>query len=322
MIDITNLNKSFKGEKVLENINLHIKEGEIFGIIGKSGAGKSTLLRCINKLENKDSGSIKVNGEYIEVETSKSIRNYRREIGMIFQHFSLLERQNVYKNISIPLECWGYKKEEIEKRVHNLINLVGLKDKINERPKNLSGGQRQRVAIARALALNPKILLCDEATSALDPKTTKDILSLLREINEKLNITIIMVTHQMEVVTEICSRASIIEKGTIKDVDSVKNMFLNQPGSLKRLIGKDEILITNKNLLIRLIYEENKYKENMLTELILKFKGDVDIVSSKLEKFRDEIITVSTISVNKNSEMSLKDYLNIKSISWEVINNG
>ncbi|MEF9951624.1 MAG: methionine ABC transporter ATP-binding protein [Clostridium sp.] len=322
MIDITNLNKSFKGEKVLENINLHIKEGEIFGIIGKSGAGKSTLLRCINKLENKDSGSIKVNGEYIEVETSKSIRNYRREIGMIFQHFSLLERQNVYKNISIPLECWGYKKEEIEKRVHNLINLVGLKDKINERPKNLSGGQRQRVAIARALALNPKILLCDEATSALDPKTTKDILSLLREINEKLNITIIMVTHQMEVVTEICSRASIIEKGTIKDVDSVKNMFLNQPGSLKRLIGKDEILITNKNLLIRLIYEENKYKENMLTELILKFKGDVDIVSSKLEKFRDEIITVSTISVNKNSEMSLKDYLNSKSISWEVINNG
>ena len=229
MIDINNVGKSFNNKSVLKSINLHIQEGEIFGIVGHSGAGKSTLLRCLNGLESYDTGSIKVMGKEVKDLKGKEIRAFRKNLGMIFQNFNLLNRKNVYDNISLPLEVWGLEKSKIKTRVKELLNLVGLSDKAKSMPSELSGGQKQRVAIARALALNPSILLCDEATSALDPNTTKSILELLRKINNEFKITIVVVTHQMEVIKEICSKIAIIDEGEIKTSGKVEEIFL-KPG--------------------------------------------------------------------------------------------
>ncbi|MBP1745305.1 MAG: methionine transporter ATP-binding protein, partial [Firmicutes bacterium] len=200
MIQIRNLDKSFDGTQVLKDISIDIEAGDIYGIIGLSGAGKSTLLRCINGLEGYDSGSVSVMDMEVGGLDREGIRQLRRNLGMIFQNFNLLGRKDVFENIALPLELWGFDKDAVSGRVHELLKLVGLQDKIHEKPKNLSGGQKQRVAIARALALQPKVLLCDEATSALDPRTTKSILDLLKEINGKLGLTIVIITHQMEVV--------------------------------------------------------------------------------------------------------------------------
>ena len=191
MINIKNLNKHYGDTKVLNNISIDIKEGEIFAIVGHSGAGKSTLMRCINGLEDYTDGSLMVNNKEIKTLEKDELREFRKNIGMIFQHFSLIQRKTVFENIALPMELWGYKKDEILIKVKDLLALVGLSEKIHSYPKELSGGQKQRVAIARALTLNPDILLSDEATSALDPNTTTSILNLLKQINEKLNITIL-----------------------------------------------------------------------------------------------------------------------------------
>lgn len=196
MIEVSHINKSFESLKVLKNVSFTIEEGQVYGIIGHSGAGKSTMLRCINGLEGYDEGSLKVMGKEVSSMTERDIREFRKNVGMIFQNFNLLKRSNVYNNVALPLQLWGYDKEHIEKKVEELLKIVGLSHKIKSMPKELSGGEKQRVAIARALALEPKILLCDEATSALDPKTTKDILELLSKINKEMGITIVMVTHQ------------------------------------------------------------------------------------------------------------------------------
>ena len=207
MINIKNLNKHYGDIKVLNNISIDIKKGEIFAIVGHSGAGKSTLMRCINGLEDYTDGSLKVNNKEIKNLKKDELREFRKNIGMIFQHFSLIQRKTVYENVALPMELWGYSKDEISKKVKELLSLVGLDEKIDSYPSQLSGGQKQRVAIARALTLNPEVLLSDEATSALDPNTTTSILKLLKEINEKLNITIILVTHEMEVVKQIAQKA-------------------------------------------------------------------------------------------------------------------
>lgn len=257
MIKINNVYKSFNDVEVLKDITLEIKKGEVFGLVGHSGAGKSTLLRCINGLETYDKGSILVKQEQeVKALGNKSLRSFRKNLGMIFQHFSLLERRNVYDNVALPLECWGYNKADIDKRVLELLELVGLSDKKKNKPRELSGGQKQRVAIARALALNPNILLCDEATSALDPNTTKSILALLRDINEKLGITIIMVTHQMEVVKEICQRVAIMEDGQVIAVGKTEDLFLENSKALKTLIGEEEIL-PNEGINIRLFFPKD-----------------------------------------------------------------
>ena len=205
MIDLVNVRKSFGDLEVLKDINIHIEEKEIYGIIGQSGAGKSTLLRCINGLESYESGTITVEGTTVNVKDKNALRQLRRNMGMIFQNFNLLERLDVYDNVALPMRFWGInpKTDKSRKKIEDLIELVGLKDKMHARPAELSGGQKQRVAIARALVNDPKILLCDEATSALDPRITKGILALLKKINEELGITIIVVTHQMEVVKEL-----------------------------------------------------------------------------------------------------------------------
>ena len=222
MIKIQNLNKYYGDTQVLKDVNIEISKGEIFGIIGHSGAGKSTLLRCINGLEKYQEGSLTVQGKEVKDLNDSEIRNLRKNLGMIFQHFSLLERRTVFENVALPLECFKYSKAEIEKRVNNLLEIVGLSDKKDVKPRNLSGGQKQRVAIARALALEPKVLLCDEATSALDPNTTKSILTLLEDINKKLDITIIIVTHQMEVVKQICTRVAVMEDGKVLEIENTE----------------------------------------------------------------------------------------------------
>ena len=260
MIEIKNLKKLWEddGSSVLEGINLTIEDGDIYALVGRSGAGKSTLLRCINGLTSYQEGSLKVDGCEIKDLKDKELREFRRHVGMIFQQFSLLERETVYKNVALPMQCWKYPKDQIDKKVRELLELVGLGDKMNAKPRNLSGGQKQRVAVARALTMDPKILLCDEATSALDPKTTNSILDLLMEINQKLGITVIIVTHQMEVVRKACNKACILENGKIADEGTVKEIFIKQPQSLRRLLGEEEEKLpdTGHNIQISYLVKE------------------------------------------------------------------
>lgn len=211
----------------LKGIDLNIARGEIYGIIGLSGAGKSTLVRCINMLERPTAGKVIVDGQDMTTLTESQLREARKSIGMIFQHFNLLSSATVYDNIAFPLKLSGTSDADIQKKVHPLLELVGLKDKANQYPSQLSGGQKQRVGIARALANNPKVLLCDEATSALDPQTTKSILALIKDINKKLALTVVVITHEMQVVKEICDKVAVISDGIIAERGSVLDVFTN-----------------------------------------------------------------------------------------------
>ena len=229
MIEIKNLSKTFTladgHVDALKDITLTVEDGDIFGIIGMSGAGKSTLVRCINLLERPTSGTVSIDGQDLSTLSEKELRRVRRDVTMIFQHFNLLMQKNCLKNVCFPMELSGVKKAGAEKRALELLEIVGLRDKALAYPSQLSGGQQQRVAIARALATDPKVLLCDEATSALDPSTTHSILELLREINRELGITIIIITHQMNVVESICRHVAILENGTIVETGEVGEVF-------------------------------------------------------------------------------------------------
>ncbi len=241
MIEIQNLTKTFQTSggtvEALKGISLTVEDGDIFGIIGMSGAGKSTLVRCINMLERPTSGNIIIDGKDMGKLSNKELREERRNITMIFQGFNLLMQRNCLKNVCFPLELAGVKKSEAVKRATELLNIVGLGDKLSSYPAQLSGGQQQRVAIARALATHPKILLCDEATSALDPQTTQSILSLIREIHDKLGITVIVITHQMSVVEQICTKVAILDKGNIAEVGQVSDVFAApKSDAAKRLV--------------------------------------------------------------------------------------
>ncbi|HEY5524430.1 MAG TPA: ATP-binding cassette domain-containing protein, partial [Clostridium sp.] len=230
MIDIQNLNKSYKDKnstvEALRNISIHVNKGDIFGIIGYSGAGKSTLIRCINLLERPDSGKVIINGADITKLSEKNLRKPRQKIGMIFQHFNLLQYSTIYQNVAFPLLYTGINKKDIKKKVYELLELVGLTDKALSYPSQLSGGQKQRVAIARALANDPQILLSDEATSALDPQTTDSILNLLGKLNKKLNLTIVIITHQMAVIKEVCNRVAVIDNGEIVEQGTSIEVFI------------------------------------------------------------------------------------------------
>ena len=317
MIEVSNLKKIIKDKVILEDISLSIKEGEVFGIVGHSGAGKSTLLRCLNGLESYEEGSIKINGEKIDELSKKQLRILRKDLGMIFQSFNLLKRKNVFQNIALPLEIWGMSKNEINNRVKELLKLVDLEDKAYVKPNSLSGGQKQRVAIARALALEPKILLCDEATSALDPKTNKDILNLLENINKKLGITIVVVTHQMEVIKEICERVAIMDKGEIKSLGSSEELFLNPDKHLKKLLGENEVL-PKEGINIKIFFTRELSNESIITNMARELDIDISIVWGKLEKFRENVLGSLVINVSKENKEKICDYLSSKSIVWEV----
>lgn len=320
MIKISNLNKYYGNTQILSDVNIHMKKGEIFGIIGHSGAGKSTLLRCINRLETYEDGSILVEDKEVKDLSENELRFLRKDLGMIFQHFSLLERKTVFENVALPLECFKYPKEEINKRVDELLKLVGIDDKKNQKPRNLSGGQKQRVAIARALALNPKVLLCDEATSALDPNTTKSILNLLQDINKKLKITIIMVTHQMEVIKQICSRVAIMEGGKVLEIGDTEELFLQNSKNLQKLVGEEDIVLP-KGTNIRIIFPKEISNDSIITSMARNLDIDFSIICGKLEKYREDILGSLIINVSSEHKEKVKKYLDEKEVRWEEIIN-
>ena len=288
MIEIKHLSKTFgvSGGTVdaLKDITLTIPDGEIYGIIGMSGAGKSTLVRCINMLERPTSGDILIDGKSMTELSQKELREKRRDITMIFQGFNLLMQRNCLKNVCFPLELAGVKKAEAEKRAAELLELVGLGDKFKSYPAQLSGGQQQRVAIARALATHPKILLCDEATSALDPQTTQSILSLIRDIHDRLGITVIIITHQMSVVEQICTRVAILDGGTVAEEGAVSGVFSSPKSeAAKRLVYpegyQNPVMSGEDGAVIRVVFNGANATE---TPLIAKMAMEENIAASIL----------------------------------------
>lgn len=320
MIKVKNLKKKFGEIEVLKYISLEVKKGEIYGIIGHSGAGKSTLLRCLNGLESYDTGSILIKDKEIKDLNKLEIRELRKDIGMIFQSFNLLERKNVYENIALPLELCGYKKEQVKERVLELLKLVDLENKIKSMPSELSGGQKQRVAIARALALKPSILFCDEATSALDPKTTKDILSLILKINKEIGITIVMVTHQMEVVKEVCEKITLLEGGKIKAQGKAEELFLKPGVSLKKFLGENDIdLLPESGINIKIFFPKDSSENALITKMARDTNIDFSIVWGKLERFRESVLGNLVININYEDKDSIFNYLKEKNVQWEVL---
>lgn len=319
MIQVSTVSKSYGELKVLKAVSFSIREGQVYGIIGHSGAGKSTMLRCINGLEEYNKGSLKVMGQEVSAMSEEELRRFRRKVGMIFQNFNLLQRSDVYKNVALPMELWKMDKSAVDKRVRELLELVGLSHKINSMPRELSGGEKQRVAIARALALEPKVLLCDEATSALDPKITKDILQLLSKINRELGITIVIVTHQMEVVKEICQRVVLIEGGIVKAEGNVEELFLRPGQSLRKFLGEEEDIIFPDGVNIRIYFPASKSENSFITTMARELNVDLSIVWGKLEKFRENVLGSLVINMNEEAKGKVVDYLNKNEFQWEVM---
>ena len=319
-IEFKNVYKKYGELTALNTVNLQISEGEIFGLVGQSGAGKSTLLRTINRLEEIEAGEVLVDEENVVEFNSRKLREFRRNCGMIFQHFSLMETKTVYKNIALPLECNHYNKEDIKKRVLELAEIVGLSDKLDSKPRQLSGGQKQRVAIARALALNPQILLCDEATSALDPITTEAILQLLRKINEQLGITIVIVTHQMEVVKSACERIAVLRNGDVLQVGNTDEIFLSSDSALKTLI-KDYEILPKTGVNIRLFFPKSCSVDYFITKLARELDVDFSICAGKLERFRDDVLGTLIINIKDEDKGKVLGYIASSSIGFEVIDS-
>lgn len=296
MIEFKDVTKIFPGKNTvhaLKGITLTIPRGEIYGIIGQSGAGKSTLIRCINMLERPDSGEVWVDGILMNSLPAHKLRQVRKKMGMIFQHFNLLNSRTVFQNIAFPLELAGTSKTVIQTKVAELAELVGLEDKLHSYPRQLSGGQKQRVGIARALATEPTLLLCDEATSALDPETTSSVLQLLKTINERLGLTIVLITHEMEVIQEICDRVAVLEDGVLQEEGPVIEVF-TRPQSLatKRML---QGFLTTKlpanlppspNTLVRLTFLNERAHQPIMSQMIRTNEVEVNILSGRIDQMK------------------------------------
>ena len=285
MIQVENLCKRFntKGGTVeaAKNISFSIEKGEIFGIIGLSGAGKSTLVRCLNLLERPTSGTVRVNGKNHTELSEKELRKERQKIGMIFQHFNLLMQRTALDNVCFPMEIAGIKKAEARKKALEYLKIVGLEEKALSYPSQLSGGQKQRVAIARVLASDPQILLCDEATSALDPQTTKAILELIKEINRDYEITVVVITHEMSVVQEICDKVAVLERGALVETGTVEELFRNpKTDEAKKLVfsGRTQIQEMKGKRLVRVTFQEKSSFEPVIANLVLTYRTPVNIL--------------------------------------------
>lgn len=339
-IVIENLYKSFDTKdgtvEALKNVNLSIESGDIYGIIGMSGAGKSTLVRCINFLEVPTKGRVLINGKSLGDYTSRELRKQREDIGMIFQHFNLLMQKNVLENVCFPLYIQGKSKKDARKRAKELLDIVGLGDRTGAFPAQLSGGQKQRVAIARALASDPKILLCDEATSALDPQTTSSILALLKDINQRFNITIVIITHQMSVVREICSHVAIVKGGEVAEQGTVEDIFTHPKTAVARELlnndvgddgeekrgtaaGGKEIIKSGEK--IRIVFSENSAFEPVIANLILNFNEPVNILKADTKNVggvaKGEMVLEFAPDCTKNKEM--KQYLLDRGLEIEEV---
>lgn len=321
MIELKNVRKSFDDLEVLSDINITINDGEIYGIIGQSGAGKSTLLRCINGLVDYQSGEIVVNGETVSLDDKKKLRQLQKKMGMIFQNFNLLNRLDVYDNVALPMKFWGIstKTEESRKKIESLIELVGLTDKMHSLPRELSGGQKQRVAIARALVLDPEILLCDEATSALDPAITREILDLLKRINEELGITIIVVTHQMEVVKQICQRVSFLRGGKVLAEGRPEELFVKPIREVKQFLQEESGHLPETGRNIQLFFTDESSDDPVITMMARDLNIDFSIVWGKLEDFRSNVFGSLVINIDSKDQDKICSYLDQKKVLWEVL---
>lgn len=321
MIEIKNLKKSFGELQVLSDINLTIDTGKIYGLVGRSGAGKSTLLRCINGLESYDEGTLIVDGIEVKSLNNQTAREFKKDIGMIFQQFSLLNRMTVYENIALPMKCWKYSKTQIDKKVKELVELVGIPDKLYSKSSELSGGQKQRVAIARALSMDPKILLCDEATSALDPQTAKAIISLINKINNELGITIVIVTHQMSVLRRSCENISILENGRIAEQGLVEEIFLRQPQSLRNLIGDKDLILPQSGVNLRILLSKEICHQPIITQMARELKFDFMVLGGDMENYRNNVLGSVIINVSDQKLLTVTQYLNDHKVIWKIINS-
>ena len=326
MIEIKDLRKTFSSAsgtvEALRDINLTINDGEIFGIIGLSGAGKSTLVRCINLLERPTSGHVIIDGKDMTVLPRKELLKMRRSISMIFQGFNLLEQRSVLRNVCFPLEMSGTKSGEAKKRALELLKLVGLESKANAYPAQLSGGQKQRVAIARALATNPRYLLCDEATSALDPNTTRSILELLREINQSLGVTIIVITHEMKVIDQICDRVAVIDQSRIAEEGKVSDVFTNPQSEIARelIIPQDRAALdTTGGKKLRLIFNGQYSQEPIISKLVLECQAPVNIIFADTREFDGAIYGHMIIELPSDERQADKILVWLKNspVTWK-----
>ena len=340
MISIKNVRKIFPSKqgqlKAVDDVNLEINEGEIFGVIGYSGAGKSTLIRMLNGLELPSEGSITVAGSVISKIKGSELRKARQEISMIFQHFNLLWSRTVSENIAFPLEIAGVKGPERAKRVNELIKLVGLEGRENAYPSQLSGGQKQRVGIARALANSPKVLLCDEATSALDPQTTDSILDLLVDINKRLGLTIVLITHEMHVIRKICHRVAVMESGRIVELGHVLDVFKNPQAPItKRFVQQvtepEETKETAEHLLLRyrsgqivqLTFIGEATEQPVITNLIRQNDVTVNILQGKISQTQSGSYGTLFIHLDGSDEAVGKaiDFIRTQNVGVEVVTN-
>ena len=328
IVELVELGKVFKNKdsevNALENINLTIYEGEIFGIIGLSGAGKSTLVRCINFLERPTSGAVVFDGADLGALSEGELLKVRQSMGMIFQQFNLLLQRNALQNICFPLEIAGMPRKQAKERAKELLEIVGLTEKAKAYPAQLSGGQKQRVAIARALATNPKILLCDEATSALDPTTTRSILKLLKEINHKLGITVIVITHEMSVIEEICNRVAIIDKSHIAEIGEVEEVFVRPKSNIAKqlvLSGETHIETFEGDYKLRIIFDGRTSFEPVIANMVLECKTPVNILFADTKDIDGKAFGQMIIQL-PNDEIGRRrilNYLNTNQIPYEEV---
>lgn len=322
MIQLTNVRKTFRDLEVLKGISLTIEDREIYGIIGQSGAGKSTLLRCINGLEPYNAGEIVVDGTLVSAKDKAELRNLQKRMGMIFQGFNLLERLDVYDNVALPMKFWGQKTRTAEARekITELIRLVGLEDKVHAKPRELSGGQKQRVAIARALVLDPQFLLCDEATSALDPEITKGILALLQRINQELGITIVIVTHQMEVVKQVCGRVAFLSDGRVLSEGKPEQLFVHPSvREIKTFLREESGLLPSGGVNVQLFFFGEGSEAPVITQMARTLGIDAGICWAKLEDFRDNVYGSLVVNVSETDLERVLAFLDEKNVVWEVI---
>jgi D-methionine transport system ATP-binding protein len=340
LIKIDHLSKIYTSRKgnvtALEDISLDMTQGAIYGIIGLSGAGKSTLVRCLNRLEEPTSGQILIDGQDITKLSGKGLRDARQKIGMIFQHFHLLQSRTVAENIAFPLEIAGYKKKEITKRVEDLLPLVGLADKADVYPSQLSGGQKQRVGIARALATQPKVLLCDEATSALDPQTTVSILNLLREINQQLGLTIVLITHEMKVIKEICTDVAVIDASRIVEYGPVEQVFIQPQSTIaKEFISSvfpnelpsdllRELATHPDSEIVRIHFLGSRASDPIIADLMKDCNVRANILYGSIDHLRSTLFGTLTLELQGSAEQLTKahTYLANRGLKMEVVQNG
>ena len=318
LIKVSNLSKTFESKagvvEALNDVSFEIDKGEIFGIIGLSGAGKSTLVRCLNLLEKPSSGEIIIDGENMMDLDGRKLRLKRRKIGMIFQSFNLLMQDSILANVCFPMEIAGVSRSEAKKRALEYLKIVGLEEKAKAYPSQLSGGQKQRVAIARVLASEPEILLCDEATSALDPETTKSILNLIKDINRKYNITVVVITHEMAVIQEICNRCIVLENGRLAEENTVEELFRHpKTNAARRLIfnSTNQVRSMNSGKIIRIAFEEANTTEPVIANLILEFKKPVNILESNISSINGTSRGQMMVQLPDDDELAGKmiDYL-------------